>query len=112
MATDYTITLENQLGVVGIGPPVLWGAMIWGTDVWGSNADLLTHVQKSLSNDLDYSDSLSTLVNYGVLFEYDFGFVGDLGSEELTDSNSWNYVFPSNTIDGEERDFPEYTETV
>lgn len=35
---DHTITINNSLRTLGIGPTSKWGTMVWGTDKWGDGS--------------------------------------------------------------------------
>ena len=59
MAT-FTITIANQMDVLGMGDPSLWNTMVWGTDDWGSADDVRIGFFKNLASEsVAMADALS-----------------------------------------------------
>lgn len=116
---DFTKNITNTVNVFGAGPSTKWGqsigypyTMTWGTSTWGEGESLPYSFVKVITNSQDLTFEYAG----GAVAKYvDLGSApldSDLGSEMLRDgTGNWNYVFPSNTAEGEDRSFATWTET-
>lgn len=113
---DFTKTITNGLRVFGAEFSTKWGqsvgtpyTMVWGTTNWGEGSyTLVINVQKLIENSVaptfDYARSESTkLINNTMSVD------ADMGTETLSQGD-WNYVFPSDITDIEDRSRATWTE--
>jgi hypothetical protein len=106
---DFNITVSNSLNIFGPAPSNKWNVHNWNAFLWGEGTtDLIASVGKFISNSLA-SDSAVEKLPVRVITN-SLTLTGDMSSQGLKDSAGYSYVFPDRTTDGEERDFPTWTE--
>jgi hypothetical protein len=104
---DHTITVSNNLNLLGPGLPTLWGnsgatTMTWGTDFWGAGSeDGIQAVDKALAATLSLAAAYSALdedhtVSNTLTFSSDIT-VATLGNGD------WLYTFPGGGTNGDTR---------
>lgn len=82
--------------------------MTWGTTKWGYGSfNQIFSIGKNISNSLSMDSSLQ--LNTSKVLSSTIAVTSDLSSEQLK-NGSWNYVFPSNASDGENRDFTSWAD--
>lgn len=111
---DFTKTISNGINVFGGGPSTIWGqavypyTMVWGSSLWGEGFSLIFSVQKVIDNsitpDTEIIKSPSKLISESTTLAF------ETSSEKLS-QGVWDYIFPDNTSDAENRDFPTWTES-
>lgn len=110
---DYNKTITNHINVFGPESTNTWGGSwgaTWGSFLWGyGNVGLVTLVQKLISEAVVTTDLLTISAYFYQSISNGFAVAGDMGSETLTDGSGYSYVFPSDTTEGEDRDFPNWT---
>ncbi len=112
---NYVKTITNSVNLFGLAPSTKWGqsfgypyTMVWGTTKWGEGSfNQIFSITKLISNSITPDTAIQ--LNTTKVLSNDLTINSDLSSEEIL-NGSWNYVFPSNTIDGENRDFTSWTE--
>jgi hypothetical protein len=113
---DFNITVANSVNTFGPAPSTKWGAgspytMQWGVSKWGDGTqDLIAYVnlfnplKESIFTDSSQAKTLMHPINLGAIVP-DF----DGGNEFVTDGSGYNYVFPSNVIDGDQQTIPNWS---
>jgi len=98
-------TITNQVRCFGAGPSSLWNSHNWGSFRWGEGTrDIRTDVLKGISNTLTPTSTIPGFqIRKGI--SETITVVGDMGSEELSDSAGYEYVFPDRTTEAEDRSF-------
>ncbi len=112
---DFIKTINNSVNLFGDGPCTKWGqnngfayTMVWGTQNWGEGSfSLVFSVEKLIENSQAVTGGYSR-------FEYDKilpnPFLMDFETDlESLKSGIWDVVFPSDTINAEDRDVASYT---
>ena len=112
---DFTKTISNSVNAFGGGPSSKWGeanypyTFTWGTTKWGEGTfSIVFSVEKLIEN--------STAPDTTLIFEVEklvseaFTASGDMSGEALSDG-LWNYVFTSDTTEGEQRDSANWSDT-
>lgn len=111
---DFNITISNSLNVFGPEGTNRWGGAWgneWGAFLWGyGNVDLDTRVRKLISESLTPTDYFEISVYFYKVISETLEPTADMGSESLQDGSGYYYVFPDNTTEGENRDFPSWSE--
>jgi hypothetical protein len=114
---DFIKTLTNSLRVFGVGYSTKWGntvpyqTMVWGTSKWGEGTNpqafqVSKVIQETQVVTWDKSSAQVTR-NFSLgTFSPTF----DISAGQLL-SGQWAVVFPSNTINLEERDDATWTES-
>lgn len=104
---DYTKTITNRINIFGNEVSTKWGdnngtpyTMVWGTAKWGEGFSLIIDVEKLLTNSITfdstvYKENEKVISNSIIISE-------DMYSEKLSQGD-WNYIFPPNTTEGENR---------
>ena len=112
---NFTQNISNSVRVFGEGPSTKWGqangypyTMTWGTAKWGEGESLPIAFKKVISNSQsltwDYSRAqVRMLLGIGTLVASH-----DMYSQALRQGD-WNYVFVSDTLAGESRDFADWS---
>lgn len=102
------------IGVFGSEVSTKWGSsygypytMVWGTSKWGYGTNtIIFDFQKLLSNNLLSDSTISKqpqkLISNSMVVS------GDMNSEKLS-QGGWDYVFPPNTIEAENRVNPTWS---
>ncbi len=130
---DHNITISNSLNTFGPAPTDLWNEWNWNAFKWGEGtADLQVFVNlivntsalapssavelfwnfyisiadASLVLDSSVTPYFYTSINIANTLTP----VADMYAESLTDGSGYNYVFPSNVTDAEQRTIPTYTD--
>lgn len=100
-------TITNSVRVFGGGPSTKWGdvngagyTMVFGTTKWGESFAAPIGFIKLIENSQAFSDAYLKLQNK--LIENNIYFLSETTSEGLY-SGEWNYVFPPNTVEAENR---------
>lgn len=114
---NWSQNISNTVNCFGPGPSTKFGDAngypytgIFGTSKWGEGESLPIAFIKVISN----SETIDTTIIKHVrhLISETVTPVGDLSSEQLTDGTGlYEYVFVSNTNEGEERDFASWSES-
>ena len=107
---DFTQTITNTLRVFAGGPTSKWNEQTWGSFVWGEGTvGMLTQAGKLLSNTLTLTGVIS---NFGIIKFIANGITLTMSRDDtnLSTGNGWNYVYPSNVIDIEDRTVTTWTE--
>lgn len=112
---DFIKTINNSVNLFGEGPCTKWGqangfayTMVWGTTRWGEGSfSLVFSVEKLIEN----SQAVTGVYQR---HEFDKVLANTLVTDFETDLESlrsgiWDIVFPSDTINAEDRDFASYT---
>ena len=111
---NYSVTISNTVNVFGPESTNKWGGSwgaVWGNFLWGyGNSDLDTRVVKLLEESLSLTDSVTVSVYFYKVISETLNPTTDMGSETLQDGSGYYYVFPDNTTDAENRDFPTWAE--
>jgi hypothetical protein len=103
------ITITNRLNVFGPAPSNKWADYLWNSFNWGEGtADLQAFVLKTLSNSIAPDSSASLGLVHPI--SNSLAPTTAMGSERLKDGSGYDYVFPDDTTEGEDRDFPTWTE--
>lgn len=105
MAT-FTVTISNGLRVHGPTPTNKWGSFLWGenwgeskngyftiTKVYGNSVAIASEVDKQTTKALSNGIAISSDANLGA----------------LQDGSGYDYIFPNNTTDPDNRYFPTWT---
>lgn len=104
---DFSITISNSLNTFGPAPSTQWGTgtpytMTWGVSKWGEGTqDLMADVGKFLAETLSLADSFYK--SFEKVWSDSIASAMETSSEGLSDGSGWNYVFVSNTTEGESR---------
>lgn len=110
---DFNITISNHVNTFGPESTNTWGGAwgaVWNQFLWGyGNVGLVTSVGKLISESQALSDQVTISVYFYKSISNALAPVGDMGSESLTDGSGYSYVFPSDTTEAEDRDFPNWT---
>lgn len=124
--TAFEKSISNGVGFVGGGPASLWNAANWNAFTWGSSLFIPVDVMHFISDSLTPTEAVTNqdvmhFISAGSMtLSEDLTYEPDklLGNsiaptsnpdENLFDGAGYYYVFPSNTIDADSRDFPSYT---
>jgi len=106
---NFQITISNDTTLFGGGGSSLWNAHNWGEFLWGEGTiDMITNVSKLIANS-QASDSGLLTKQVSKLTGSSVTTLSGPSSERLMDSNGWYHTFISNTDEGEERDFAEWS---
>lgn len=104
---DFTKTITNSLNLFGNGPSTKWGqslgvpyTMAWGTATWGEGFSLPLDIQKLIANSIAPDTTLIT--EFQKVIQNIISIESDPTRENLS-QGIWNYIFISNTTDGEDR---------
>lgn len=106
---DLSITIDNDLTLLGPTPANEWGTLIWGTDVWGESRNFDLLIEKCLSEQISFSDSISAGVQYAKILLNTLSLASDADLCCLQDGSGYNYV-ENGSSDLDDRYFPSYTE--
>jgi hypothetical protein len=105
---NFAITISNYVNTFG-GITNKWNAFNWGAFLWGQGtADLPVDVMHVISEAIA-PDSAINQKDLEFFLQETLSTTSDMSSEGLTDGSGYNYVFTSNTTEGEDRDFVSYT---
>ena len=105
----FQITISNDTTLFGGGGSSLWNAHNWGEFLWGEGTvDMITNVRKLIANS-QASDSGLLTKQVSKVTGSSMTTLSGPSSERLMDSNGWYHTFISNTDEGEERDFAEWS---
>lgn len=66
---DHTITINNSLRTLGIGPTSQWGTMVWGTDKWGDGSipvQTIKFTAVSIANSINATVEIIKYVTKGI----------------------------------------------
>ena len=102
-------TISNSTNMFAGGGSSLWNAHNWNEFLWGEGTvDMITNVTKLIANSQAHASALarkqvSKLTGSSVTTS------SGPSSERLLDGNGWYHTFISNTSEGEDRDFAEWT---
>ena len=105
---DYTITIANDLSVLGIEPPSLWGVMVWGVDLWGADGDLITGVDKVLDNTLVTTSTIGKIAD--LVLTDSFALSTSLPTITLVDAAGYYHIFRGNVTNADDRIFTNYSQ--
>jgi len=124
---DLSITVSNNLIVVGYNPTSLWGSLVWGTDSWRFNGETLQAVDKSIDfgtatlsdapiKDMEHLlDFGSTPLSESITKEFSRSYTNtvepafEISNAYLTDANGYYYVFIGGVIDADKRTDPDWS---
>jgi len=126
---DFSITISSSLALIGKDPPNLWNEYNWNEFNWGSGDpldDLIQDVSKLITNsqgiatgvirDIFHLTDGNTLTLTSAIIARVFKLISNsqaLGSDPsrqvLSSGNGWDYIFPSDATNAEDRDFPNWT---
>lgn len=123
---DFTQTISNTLTLYAYEPTNMWGTMVWGVDLWtyrpaskqvekvADNAlgfdatyafDATHLIENTLASDTDIpKDFVKTPIENSV------SLTSDPGSEYLSDTSGYTYVFIAPATNAENRDLSAYTQ--
>ena len=107
---DFTQTVTNTLRVFAGGPTSKWNEQVWNAFVWGEGTvGMLTQAGKVVANTLTLTGVIS---NFGVIKFIANGLTLTMDRDQtnLSTGNGWNYVFPSNVTDIDDRTVTNWTE--
>jgi hypothetical protein len=105
----HQITISNSTSPFAGGGSSLWNAHNWNEFQGGEGTvDMITNVRKLIANS---QASTSALARKQVSKTTGSSVTTSSGpsSERLMDGNGWYHTFISNTDEGEDRDFAEWT---
>ena len=107
---DFSISIANSLNTFGPAPADTWGSKLWNAFLWGEGSeDLQVFINLIVATSaLSLDTSISTLFEVYVTISNSLAPTADMFLEGLSDGSGYNYVFASNTTDGEGRTFPVY----
>lgn len=112
---DFIKTITNSIDVFCMEPTTKWGdtfgapyTMVWGVAQWGSEGNtIIFDFQKLISESVTPSwDKSQNLIQK--LISESVSPIMESNLESLR-SGIWDVVFPSNTINAEDRDVASYT---
>lgn len=111
---DFTKTISVSINLFGGGPSTKWGngngygyTMVWGTTKWGEGSFSLVFNVEKLIEDSVSPDTI--IINEAQkLLQNDLSISDDLTCETLSQGD-WNYVFPPNVTNNENRVFTSFT---
>tara|TARA_R110000868_G_scaffold9394_1_gene46905 strand:- start:9866 stop:10303 length:438 start_codon:yes stop_codon:yes gene_type:complete len=123
---NFSITVTNTLDFFGPANTDLWNAFTWGAANWGENADFGTVVTKVVDStvspdsdqvkyvlhgiDLGSTAIDSNIISYfSITITNDLTLVIDMYSETIKDGAGYNYLYPSDVTNAEDRDIPTWT---
>ena len=99
---DFSITISNVVGVFGPEPTEAWGYMVWGTDKWAyATEDLPATIGHVVDNTQTVDSDITKLASHQVDESLVLG--SETTSEYLTDGSGYNYVFPGNVTNADNR---------
>lgn len=123
MAT-LTQTIDLSLAWVGSGDNEIWGTMVWGEGFWGENS-IRWNMDKGIAESVSPTMAVGKLVKHLIeeeaavtstvgkrpkkVFANSFAATGANAAENLM-SGIYDYVFISDTVNGQDRDFTTWTE--
>lgn len=115
---NFSKNITNAVNVFGQGPSTKWGqtngtpyTFVWGVSTWGEGYSLPIDVRKIISNALLPTWNYSRSDQVKVSRIGTFVATSDMDSEELRDGTGlWEYVFTSDTVEGESRSFAQWSE--
>jgi hypothetical protein len=90
-----------------MSPSVNWNEFNWGEENWGYTGDVELEIGKFLSESQAMTSTVA--LNVGKSISNTLTPTEDLSGQELTDGSGYNYVFRSDTTQGEDRDFASWT---
>lgn len=100
---DFNVTINETLNVLGIGPPSVWGELVWGVGFWGAGSlPVPVSVTTIISQTFSLTDSFGPFDTDQTIDE-SMVLLGTNLSEELIDSDGYNYVFIGDTTNAENR---------
>ena len=111
---DFTKTISVSINLFGGGPSTKWGdangygyTMVWGASKWGEGSfSLVFNVEKLITNSISQD---TIIINQAEkLISNDLTLSEDLSSEKLS-QGVWDYVFPPNVTNNEDRIFTSFT---
>lgn len=112
---DFNITVSNNLRLFGVEPSTKWGeglgvplTMVWGTALWGYGYTTVIDIEKVIGNAVTVDSAVEKYVDFNMTISNQIVPAFETSSEQLKNGD-WNYVFPDNTTDGEERDFANWS---
>lgn len=100
---NLTISVGDRLGIVGVGAPTKWGTLVYGTNRWGTDDNLGWHLQKGFSDSISLGDSLTKLLEINIAISFSLTMTDDTEDSTLGDGSGYNYVFPDNQTDYDQR---------
>ena len=103
---QFTITISNNLTLIGPAPANQWGAFDWGEN-WGSDKDLELQPSKWLSESLTLNDSLSKQPSISI--SNSLSVTSAMNLVALQDGSGYSYI-EKGELDPDDRIFQEYTE--
>lgn len=121
---DHSKNISNSVSVFGLGPTTKWGqanapyTMTWGTSKWGSDESsapidqnsIPVVFEKVIQNSQAITNAVSTQADFQVAITSTATPSFEATIETLTDgSGAWRYVYVSDTINADERDFATWT---
>lgn len=108
---DFSVTVSNSVGLLGMGAPTLWGFFDWGTGFWGAGSNpMVFMVDKALDAEtLTLADAIAKSADVTAWVE-SIAVTGEATDETLQDANGYFYVFTKPTLDAEDRNLTSYTE--
>lgn len=111
--TDFVTNVRKLISadttLFGGGGSSLWNAHNWGEFNWGEGTvDMITNVRKLITNSQASDSAINKQVSK-FISDSSVTTLSGPSSERLMDSNGWYHTFISNTDEGEDRDFAEWT---
>ncbi len=131
---DHSITISNSLYTWGVAPSNKWGEFNWNAFLWGEGANdlqvLTLHYidvgsatplsamsisayffPTAIANSVTLDTSVTVTVAYvmSISIANTLEPTADMYSETLSDGSGWDYIFPNNTSNIDNKVTPTYT---
>ena len=101
---NFTQTITNAISVFGPAPSNKWNAYNWNAFKWGEGtADLAASVAKFLTNSVSATNSVSLVADFNMSLSNAISTAEDMVSQELTDGEGYDHVFPGGVTNAEDR---------
>lgn len=107
---DHSITISNQITMLGPAETSKWGVMVWGVNDWGTSRDLQTLVEKLISNSITPSQSIAGFDVVKAAIRDEISGTFEMTSENLKDGEGYSYVFVKPSTEAENRALTQWTE--
>jgi len=104
---DHSITISENLVVLGGSPAELWGDAVLGTDLWGNTEDYELRIHKYIFETATLTESLSKDATIKISEVIYHSINQNL--EALRDSEGYCYI-NNGVCDPDDRNIPDYTE--
>lgn len=106
---DFTITISNAVRTFGPAPSDKWAEYNWNAFLWGEGTNGLSTrtlklISESVTTDTTVSKSQQHVISNSI------SPTADMGSETLYDTNGYYHVYPNDTTELEDRDYPTWAQ--